>query len=710
MNVNTINPGILRAIAWNIPAFLILGTAFLPAQADDWRTDNDWPLYSHDYSNTNTNDAEKKLNRITAKHLVRAWETFNDDRWVSEPRPTGFVLESALGLTYPSAVVGVVAPPIVIDGTIYYVDELGTVFSRDAKTGKRRYRRKHWTTTLADPDYAAGNPPVLPELFYTAPTVTDTHIWLAGSVYGQLHAIERNGGAAVDFDPTTPEIDPYSLIPDLPFSSILADAVIVHTESEYGDRVLYITGVNVILDDALVQGKEAGIQVAVDITDPHNPFEAWRTFTVDIDPATGLRYGTGVSAGAGLAVDAGRNLVLGGTGQNTSVPYPGYPDPMLAPPGYVDRSDSLYAIDYRTGAYRWTNQFHTGDVFDLNAPVSTGPGNPDGLHDADVLSPPVLWSAIVDGEMLDLAGVGSKGGLYRVADRDTGATVWERQISKPTGIGGIQAGSAYADDTVYVVGFEGIDDGFSDAQFGISLDTGIFPNAFFATFSPAFWADVEDTGADNDPATGMRAKVYALDAATGESRWDFGDGVDFVELDAGAALRHVSTANGLIFVTTTSGTLFVLDQSGAIIYSDQSVDLNAELQLGLGKPHHASMNAGTVISDGMVFVGYGAQNNPSGGMLAYKIDVVPASLELLSILHDDVLAIGIERSGLEKILLHAITRITGDVERNRFDKAVRRLELLIRVLRFASAARFLSPQDADSLISDANAIVVLRDS
>ena len=582
---------------------------------------DEWPLYSYDFFNSNNNPAEYRLSQHTAPFLRRAWETFNDDQFVPEPPPTGFVLESVLGLEFPASVVGVVASPILKGGVLYYVDALGTVFARDPISGGITDPLRHWTTTLVDPDFDNTPTPVLPELIYTAPVVTDTHVWVVGSVYGRLHAVERLGGSEVDFARDTPEIDPFPLVTDLPFASVLGDSVVVDTAS--GE--LFITSINVILNDALVQGREGGLQIAFDIGDPENPVEVWRTPTIDLDPDTGLRFSTGVSAGAGLAVDTGRALIFGGTGQNTSEPYPGYPDPELAPPGYIDRGDSLYAIDYRTGHFVWTNQFHQGDVFDLNDPVSTGPNRPDGPRDADVLSPPVLFSAWDgEGDYRDLAGNGSKGGLFRVVDRATGATVWERQISKPTGIGGIQAGAAYADGTVFVAGFEGIDDGFSDAQFGTSLETGNFANAFFATFSPAFWADVEDTADDDAAATGMRIKLYSLDAGTGESNWHFPDGRDFVELPAGAVLRHVSTANGLVYVAASSGRLFVLDAAdGALLFSDQTPDLNEVFDLGLGKPHHASMNSGAIISGGRVYVGYGAQNNPSGGVMAYEINRRP---------------------------------------------------------------------------------------
>lgn len=41
--------------------------------------------------------------------------------------------------------------------------------------------------------------------------------------------------------------------------------------------------------------------------------------------------------------------------------------------------------------------------------------------------------------------------------------------------------------------------------------------------------------------------------------------------------------------------------------------------LGLGKPHHAGMNAGDDGAGGMVYIPYGAQNNPSGGIIAYTL-------------------------------------------------------------------------------------------
>ncbi len=588
----------------------------------EWRLRSDhgdWPRHSFDLGNTNANTNEHKISNHNVSRLQRAWETFNDSALIPTPPTSGFVLEDVLGWHFPASVVGVVSPPIVIDGTIYYVDELGTMFARDAKTGAIKDPGQHWTTTLVDPDYDAGAPPIAPDLFFSAMVVDGHHIWIHSSFYDRLHAVRRVGGAEVDFDPATPGIQPFIVLPDQLFSSSLGQPVVVRThdcDHAQGRRTLFITETNVILNDALVQGSEIGHILAIDITDPLAPFEAWRRPTIDIDPATGLRYGAGVSAGSGLAVDFDRHLIFGGTGQNTVEPYPGYPDPALAPAGYVDRSDAMYAIDYRTGEFVWVNQLHRGDVFNLNAPVPTGPNDP--VRDADVLSPPILFSARTgDGYKRDLVGGGSKGGLYRVVDRSTGETVWERQIGKASGLGAIQGGAAVAEGAIYVAGFEGIDDAFANANF--NAPGAKYFHAFFATFSPAFWADVEDVSDDGLVDTGMQIRVYRLDAGTGRSEW-LVDGNDHVLLKAGAALRHVSWANDLVYVTSTSGQLFVLDDAnGEQRFTDQTLDLNAALGLGLPKPHHAGMNAGTIISNGMVYVPYGGQNNPSGGIIAYRL-------------------------------------------------------------------------------------------
>ena len=95
--------------------------------------------------------------------------------------------------------VGAIAPPIIRDGTIYYIDALGTLFARDAKTGRITDPSLHRTTTLVDPDYTAQTPAIAPDLYYSAPVVSGGFIWIHSSLNGRVHAIERSGGAELDW-------------------------------------------------------------------------------------------------------------------------------------------------------------------------------------------------------------------------------------------------------------------------------------------------------------------------------------------------------------------------------------------------------------------------------------------------------------------------------------------------------------------------------
>ena len=49
-----------------------------------------------------------------------------------------------------------------------------------------------------------------------------------------------------------------------------------------GDRVLLIASINVIVNDALLQGHETGLSIAYDVTNPMQPVEFWRRRTIGL--------------------------------------------------------------------------------------------------------------------------------------------------------------------------------------------------------------------------------------------------------------------------------------------------------------------------------------------------------------------------------------------------------------------------------------------
>jgi polyvinyl alcohol dehydrogenase (cytochrome) len=243
----------------------------------------------------------------------------------------------------------------------------------------------------------------------------------------------------------------------------------------------------------------------------------------------------GVSVWSSAALDTARKLAFIGTGQSFSRPV----SPL---------SDSLLAIDYERGTLAWSRQFTANDTFSID---ESGP-------DFDVGASPNLFVV----GTAELVGVGDKGGRYFALDRDTGAIVWERQLTEGSAIGGVETTTAYADGNIYVVSNTGI----------------------------------AGSGADTMPS-GCRA--FAIRAADGESVWE-------TPLSVGS-LGGVAVANGVMYFTTAEGTLHALaTDDGRELY---------RTRIGF------SAAGGPSIANGLLFVGYGWdwKQGPPGGLMVYGL-------------------------------------------------------------------------------------------
>jgi polyvinyl alcohol dehydrogenase (cytochrome) len=110
-------------------------------------------------------------------------------------------------------------------------------------------------------------------------------------------------------------------------------------------------------------------------------------------------------------------------------------------------SDSVVALDARTGEQRWIRQVTTGDVFTINTPIS---------EDTDLGTNPVLYDAEVDGTTRRLLGAGQKSGMFWVLDRETGEVVWQRRVSGGSSlVGGVFNNGAYDGRRIVVAGNNG---------------------------------------------------------------------------------------------------------------------------------------------------------------------------------------------------------------------------------------------------------------
>jgi polyvinyl alcohol dehydrogenase (cytochrome) len=211
-------------------------------------------------------------------------------------------------------------------------------------------------------------------------------------------------------------------------------------------------------------------------------------------------------------------------------------------------ADSILAINYKTGKLEWSRQFTYPDVFSA--------GNPGG-KDADVGASPNLWTS----KGRAFVGAGDKGGVYHALDRDTGKIVWEATLTPGSVFGGEIGSAALVDGRLIAVSNVG---------------------------NPA----------TNSPTNA--AKVFALDPASGKTRWT----ADF----AGKIFAPVGAVPGVAFVGTDTGILAALDtRTGKQLWTANAPD---------------KTGCGPSIVDGRVLWGYGFtlfQGPGQGGVVSFEV-------------------------------------------------------------------------------------------
>jgi polyvinyl alcohol dehydrogenase (cytochrome) len=170
----------------------------------------------------------------------------------------------------------------------------------------------------------------------------------------------------------------------------------------------------------------------------------WRMYTTEPPRPQGrnrkgvTRFGpSGAPVWSTPTVDAQRGLLYIGTGENYSSPA-------------NDRSDSIIAVDLRTGVVRWVRQMIRGDAWNascgihgnnINCPAEDGP-------DLDFGAPPILTTTASGRDIL-LAG--QKSGMIYALDPDAdGRILWERRAGMGGFNGGVHWGMATDGRTLHV--------------------------------------------------------------------------------------------------------------------------------------------------------------------------------------------------------------------------------------------------------------------
>jgi polyvinyl alcohol dehydrogenase (cytochrome) len=470
---------------------LVLGTlltsfAALPLVAQDW------PMFGQNLSNT-ANSSQTDISTKNVYKLRPKW-TFTTGGDVS-------------------------ARAAVVNGVAYFPDWAGNVYAVNAPNG-----RVVWSHQLSD--YVGGAQGSTHAR--ATPTIAGGTLYLGTQEGAWLLAINASNGALRwKTQLESPAIDPVALITTA--ASVYGGSVYVGVASNQEALAAFLPG----FVCCTARGSVVSLNASTGAIQ-------WKTYTVP----TG--YSGGGVWGSNPVVDASRNTVFIGTGNNYSKPTdPAYlscvsgggsESSCLSPDDHVD---SILALDMGTGTIKWAKRLVTWTQFgvtdgsdDWNVacfipPFTNCPPAPTG-PDYDFGSAPNEITYQTQHGSKTIIGAGQKSGIYYALDPDSGAQLWHTQVGPGSSLGGMEWGSASDGNRIYVA---------IANYYGIPYQTG----------SAGSWA--------------------ALDPATGNILWQKADPNGSIDLGS------VAVANGVVYAASMSGTanastMFALDAaSGNILWN-----------------------------------------------------------------------------------------------------------------------------------------------
>jgi alcohol dehydrogenase (cytochrome c) len=451
-----------------------------------------------------------------------SWLTYSGDYWshrysalaqitplnVKELRPTWiYQLENTQWASESS--------PIVADGVMYVTEAMSAVTALDLRTGRQLWR---WTKTYPKDLRTIGGPPVSRGV-----AILDSTVYI-GTLDAHLVALDARSGA------------------------LRWDVEVAENRLGY-----FITAAPFAVKDRIIMGVaggEMGIRGFLDAYDAKTGKRAWRFWTV---PAPGEPGGDTWTADA-WKTGGGPTWVTGSYDPDLNLLYWGVGNPGADWNGDARPGDNLYtcsliALDLDTGTLRWHFQF-----------------TPHDTHDWDANQVPVLVDATVDGKPRKLVLTANRNAFYYVLDRQTGEFLHGAAYAKQTWAKGLDAKGR----PIVLPGTEPTDSG---TFLYPSLQGAT--NWFSPTYSPQtnlFYVAVREMGAiyykreavykpgeafmgggerafESDSAYGA---IRALDPLTGARRWEF-------RLFSPPWAGLMSTAGGLVFGGSNEGNLFALD-------------------------------------------------------------------------------------------------------------------------------------------------------
>lgn len=458
---------------------------------------------------------EQMTNRCSAKPLVDPAKTPMWSGWGADTANTRFQPASATSLNsdnvqrlklkwafaFPNGV-SAFGQPAVAGGRVFVGSDNGYVYALDAATGCA-----YWSF------HAGGGVRAAISVGAIGTASAPRFAVYFGDLKGNVYAVDAESGALVWSQHT----DPHPLV--------------------------RITGAPTLLDgrlyvplSSLEEGAGSSPQYecctfrgAVVAYDARNGTEIWRTHTIPSPPkklkknamGTQLWGPAGAAVWSAPTVDVRRGLIYIATGN-------GYNDPA------AETSDSVMALDLKTGKMRWYTQVMANDAYVVgcgptaavrdNCPEATGP-------DFDFGNSPILRRLPNGRSVITL---GQKSGIAWALDPDReGATLWKKGVGKGSALGGVEWGSAADEENGYYP--------VADASLGAAEAGGLY--ALKLTTGEEVWR----WRPTNDCSTTPRNCIQALSAAISVI-----PGVVFAGTTTGMLRAHSTKDGKVLWETNTA--------------------------------------------------------------------------------------------------------------------------------------------------------------
>jgi alcohol dehydrogenase (cytochrome c) len=406
--------------------------------------------------------------------------------------------------------------PIVVDGLMFVTGPLNNAAALDARTGQ-----PIWKYTRRLPDVAA-------------------HC-----------TVMTNRGFAILGDRL------YMATLDMQLVALDAKTGNVIWESEVDDykKGFSITHAPLAIDGKIIVGVtsgECGLTGFVDAFDAATGKKLWRTHTIaqpgdpnrkTWQPEESANYGGSPTWTTGT-YDPDTRTIFWPTGN----PGPDYD-------GRVRQGDNLYscsvlALDAATGRMKWWFQYTPHDV-----------------HDWDGNQTPVLIEGVVRGKKRKLLVSAQRNAFYYVLDRETGEFLAGKAFARQTWAKGLddkgrpivlpnttptEEGNYVCPDAAGAANWGAPSYDASTGYLLVSVREAC-ATYYAVTKSPVPGEGYTGGGQEIDRKIGTPGAVRALDALTGDTKWNF-------PLEIGASSTGVlATAGGVAFASSNDGNLIALD-------------------------------------------------------------------------------------------------------------------------------------------------------